>query len=165
MMTGPAQPLEVKAGKLLVDRGKTLALAESCTGGLIAHRITNVAGSSVYFLGGIVSYSNEAKEKLLGVRHETLLTWGAVSEETAIEMADGARRRLGADIALSVTGIAGPSGATPGKPVGLTWIGFSTAGGHFARQFVWGNDREGNKLASSNAALEILIGYLESTGA
>src|SRR5215813_13862754 len=100
--------LEVVVGRALQARGLTLALAESCTGGLVGDRITNVPGSSAYFLGGVVSYSYDAKERLLGVSHDTLYDSGAVSEPTAREMARGARRALGADIALAVTGIAGP---------------------------------------------------------
>src|SRR3989304_4718180 len=116
MMMG--EKLEEVVGKLLTERKMTLALGESCTGGLVAHRLTNVPGSSSYVLGGIIAYSNEAKERLLGVRHETLEEHGAVSAETAIEMARGARATLGADVGLSVTGIAGPGGGAPGKPAG-----------------------------------------------
>src|SRR3989304_5781049 len=120
MMMG--EKLEEVVGKLLTERKMTLALGESCPGGLVGHRLTNVPGSSSYVLGGIVAYSNEAKERLLGVRHETLEEQGAVSPETAIEMARGARAALGADVGLSVTGIAGPGGGTPDKPVGLVYV-------------------------------------------
>src|SRR5437016_14419813 len=112
--------LEARVGQGLLQRNLTLAVAESCTGGLIGHRLTNVPGSSSYFLGGIISYSYDAKERLLGVSHATLYDFGAVSEQTAREMAHGARRALGADIGLAVTGIAGPGEAMPARPVGVT---------------------------------------------
>jgi PncC family amidohydrolase len=111
--------VEEEIGRLLVRLGLTLVTAESCTGGLVAHRITNVSGSSTYYLGGFVTYANEMKQQFLDVQLPTLREHGAVSEETAREMARGARRRVGADVAVSVTGIAGPTGDTPGKPVGL----------------------------------------------
>jgi PncC family amidohydrolase len=154
-------PLEAAVGQRLLQRGLTLAVAESCTGGLIGHRLTNVAGSSTYFLGGIISYSYDAKERLLAVSHSTLYDCGAVSEETAREMARGARRALGADIGLSVTGIAGPGGAMPGKPVGLTWIALSARDSEQARHFIWTGQREGNKAQSAEAALTLLNDYLQ----
>ena len=153
--------LEVRVGKALRTRGLTLALAESCTGGLIGHRLTNVPGSSEYFLGGIVAYAYEAKERLLGVHHQTLYEHGAVSRETAIEMARGARLALGADIGLSITGIAGPTGGLPGKPVGLTWIALSSRDGETAEERTWQGDREQNKERSAEAALMILLALLE----
>jgi PncC family amidohydrolase len=152
--------IEVKAGELLSRIGMTLAVAESCTGGLLGHRITNVAGSSAYFLGGIIAYAYEAKERLLEVRHATLYEHGAVSEETAMEMARGARRALRADIGLSVTGIAGPGGGMPGKPVGLTWVALSARDGDWAERHVWDGDREQNKAMSADAALHFLISRL-----
>ncbi len=114
-------------GAALTHHHLTAATAESCTGGLLGHILTSVSGSSGYYLGGVIAYSNEVKEALLGVRHETLLAHGAVSHETAREMAAGIRRRLGADIGLATTGIAGPTGGTAEKPVGLVYIGISTA--------------------------------------
>jgi PncC family amidohydrolase len=155
------ETLEVILGRLLTRKSLTLALAESCTGGLIANRVTDVAGSSAYFIGGVVSYANEAKEILLGVRHETLITHGAVSAETALEMARGVRERLGTDLAASVTGIAGPSGGTPGKPVGLTYVGLSAPGIERAERFVWDRDRAGNKALSADAVLRLLIEVAE----
>src|SRR6266567_3351199 len=128
--------LEARVGQVLLQRNLTLAVAESCTGGLIGHRLTNVPGSSSYFLGGIISYSYDAKERLLGVSHASLYDFGAVSEQTAREMARGARRALGADVAVSVTGIAGPGGALPGKPVGLTWIALSARDADEAHQYL-----------------------------
>lgn len=146
---------------LLTQRKLTLATAESCTGGLISHMVTNLSGSSAYFIGGVVAYSYDAKERLLEVHHNTLYEYGAVSREVALEMAHGARRVFGTDIAVSVTGIAGPGGGLPNKPVGTTWIGLSTRDEEVAKKFVWNKDREGNKQESANAALEIVLNYLE----
>lgn len=153
---------EVAIADLLVRRGLTLAVAESCTGGLICHRITNVPGSSRYLEGGVVAYSYAAKERLLGVDHDTLYEHGAVSEETARAMADNVRRALGADIGLSATGIAGPTGGLPGKPVGLVYIALSARGFSQCVRHVWPFDREGNKAASAEAALQMLLAYLQS---
>jgi PncC family amidohydrolase len=152
--------VEFALARLLAERKLTLATAESCTGGLAGHLITNVPGSSEYFLGGIVAYSYEAKERLLGVRHGTLYEHGAVSEPTAREMARGARQALGADIGIAVTGIAGPGGGLPDKPVGLTWIALSARDAERAKEFVWLLDREGNKQRSAEAALQMVIDYL-----
>ena len=157
-----SETLEELIGKLLTERKLTVALGESCTGGLIAHRLTNVPGSSSYVLGGIIAYSNEAKERLLGVRHATLEEHGAVSGETAIEMARGARAALGADIGLSVTGIAGPGGGTPEKPVGLVYIVLSAGSMERVERFVWDGDREENKALSAEAALSMLKAYLQN---
>ncbi|MFN2148332.1 MAG: CinA family protein [Anaerolineales bacterium] len=159
-----AESIESIAGDLLRDRGLTLAVAESCTGGLLGHRITNVSGSSAYFLGGVIAYAYEAKERLLEVRHATLYEFGAVSEQTAIEMAHGARRALRADVGLAVTGIAGPGGGMPGKPVGLTWVAVSMRDGDQAEMHIWGGDREQNKADSVQAALELLRRTLEAGG-
>lgn len=156
------EDLAKRAGELLTERGLTLGLAESCTGGLIAHRITNISGSSNYFLGGAVTYSNQAKEKLLGVPHQTLLEYGAVSEETARAMARGARRLFSSDLALAVTGIAGPTGGTPEKPVGLVYIALATPDEERCERYIWKGDRLQNKAQSAQAALELLISYLES---
>ena len=153
--------IEVLVGQLLRDKGLKLATAESCTGGLVADRITNVAGSSEYFRGGIVAYAYEAKVALLNVSWDTLRMYGAVSKETVIEMARGARVALGTDIAISVSGIAGPGGGLPDKPVGTTWIGLSTTEGDWARRFAWNGDRLQNKALSADAALGLLKDYLE----
>ena len=142
-------------------RGFKLATAESCTGGLVSHRITNISGSSEYYPGGVVAYSYEAKASMLGVAWDTLNKHGAVSEETVLEMARGARKLFDADIAISVSGIAGPTGGTDEKPVGTTWVGLSTTDGEWARHFVWDGDREKNKHYSSDAALQFIIDYLE----
>ena len=157
------EPLEAQVGRLLTAKNLTLGLAESCTGGLVGHRLTEVPGSSSYFLGGIVAYAYEAKERLLGVRHATIYDHGAVSAETALEMARGARRALGADIGLSVTGIAGPTGGTPDKPVGLVYIALSTPTGERYDRHVWDRDRSGNKALSAEAALDLLCRYLEES--
>lgn len=156
----PEKTLEVLVGELLRERGLRLAVAESCTGGLVGHRLTNVAGSSTYYLGSVTAYAYEAKVRLLGVRWETLEQHGAVSPETVIEMARGVRTALAADIGLAVSGIAGPGGGTPEKPVGLTWVGFSSPWDEFARQFLWHGDRIENKEQSAQAAMQVLVEYL-----
>jgi PncC family amidohydrolase len=153
--------LEVTAGELLRRLGLRLAVAESCTGGLISHRLTNVPGSSDYFLAGVTAYAYEAKERLLGVSRSTLEKYGAVSREVAIEMARGVRINLAADIGISVTGIAGPGGGTPEKPVGLTWIGFSSSDVEESYRFIWQGDRLQVKEQSAEAALRILVDYLQ----
>jgi len=142
--------------RLLTEQGKTLALAESCTGGYLANRITNVPGASAVLLAGLVTYANAAKEKFIGVRAETLAQHGAVSEAVAREMAEGARRETGADFALAVTGIAGPSGGTPEKPVGTVFISLATGRGTFAKQFLNQYDRETFKYCTSQQGLEML---------
>jgi len=152
--------LEIIVGDVLRQHAFRLAVAESCTGGLIAHRITNVPGSSLYFVGGMVTYGNEAKEKILGVKAETIAAFGAVSEQVAQEMARGVRLAMDADVGLAVTGIAGPGGGTPEKPVGLTWIGLSMPQGEEAWRFVWQGNRVENKEASAEKALQILVKVL-----
>ncbi|HEY3305365.1 MAG TPA: competence/damage-inducible protein A [Candidatus Binatia bacterium] len=148
--------LEEIVGELLRKKGWTLALAESLTGGAIGHRITRVASSSGYFKSSIVAYSNEAKRRFLGVKKTTLERHGAVSRETALEMAEGALREAEADIALSVTGIAGPSGGTDEKPVGSVWIGLARRGHSETRHFHFHGDRERVILGASQAALNFL---------
>lgn len=154
-------PSETALGQLLQAKGLTLATAESCTGGQIADRITNVPGSSAYFRGGIVAYAYEAKVALLHVSWNTLRLYGAVSKETVIEMARGVRVAMGADLAVSVSGIAGPGGGLPDKPVGTTWIGLSTTDGDWARQFLWDGNRLENKAMSADAALQFVLDYLD----
>ncbi len=159
------KPVEIVVGELLRQRGWRLAVAESCTGGLIGHRLTNVAGSSTYYQGSVTAYAYEAKVRLLGVRWETLEQHGAVSEAVVIEMARGVRRALAADVGLSVSGIAGPGGGTADKPVGLTWIGLSTPYHEQAWHFIWDGDRLQNKEYSAEQALQLLAGFLrESDG-
>jgi PncC family amidohydrolase len=152
--------LEVQVGELLRRRGLRLATAESCTGGLLSHLITNIPGSSTYFMGGVVSYSYEAKVRLLGVHWSTLEKYGAVSQETVIEMASGVRKALAADIGVSISGIAGPGGGLPEKPVGLTWIGLSMAGMDEAWSYTWEGDRLQIKEQSARQALQLLVDYL-----
>lgn len=153
--------LEEKLKNLLALRRQKLATAESCTGGLVSDRITNIPGSSEYFLGGIIAYSYEAKVSLLGVSWDTLNSHGAVSRETVLEMARSARKLLQADLAVSVSGIAGPGGGTDEKPIGTTWIGLASENGEFARHFQWQGNRVENKQASSDAVLSFLLDYLE----
>ena len=153
-------PLEIQVGELLRLHGLRLAVAESCTGGLVGHRLTNVAGSSTYYMGSVTAYAYEAKVRLLNVRWETLEKHGAVSGETVIEMARGVRHALAADIGLSVSGIAGPGGGTPEKPVGTVWIGLSSPEDEFAELFFWEGDRIQNKEHSAEAALQLLADYL-----
>lgn len=148
--------LEEVVGELLLAKHQTLALAESCTGGYISHRITRVPGSSVYYFGGAVTYSNEAKMRYLGVNAQTLQEHGAVSRETALEMSAGIRHRLATTIGVSVTGIAGPSGGTAEKPVGTVWISIARNDLHDARHFRFYGDRERIVLGASQAALDWL---------
>ncbi|MBQ2811803.1 MAG: nicotinamide-nucleotide amidohydrolase family protein [Clostridia bacterium] len=158
-----ASSLEEKAVELLLVHGKKLALAESCTGGYIAKRITDIPGSSAVFECGVVSYSNEVKINLLGVNPETIEKYTEVSTQTAAEMAEGVRRLSGADFALSVTGISGPGGASEGKPVGLAYIGFSHEGGTTVKELRTGkkeNSRDYNRYVTASTALHILIDYL-----
>jgi nicotinamide-nucleotide amidase len=148
--------MEEVVGRALAERGLTLALAESCTGGLVGHRVTNVPGSSRWFLGGIEAYGNRAKVDLLGVAPATLARHGAVSEETAGEMAAGARRALGADVAVAVTGIAGPDGGTSEKPLGMVCLALAAADGvRTATHQLWGT-RDWVKLLASQIALDMI---------
>jgi len=151
-----AVTLEVALGEALRARGATIALAESCTGGLIAKRVTDVAGSSDYFLGGFVTYANDAKIRDLGVDPALLAEHGAVSEPVARAMAEGARTRFGATYGLSVTGIAGPGGGTPEKPVGLVWLGLATPDGVQARRLQVPGDRRWVRARTAQLALDWL---------
>jgi nicotinamide-nucleotide amidase len=153
------ETLESAIGKLLTGRGETLALAESCTGGLLAKRLTDRAGSSAFFTEGLVTYSNEAKERLLGVPHELLVQHGAVSEPVAKAMAEGVRKTAGTDYGLSVTGVAGPDGGTEEKPVGLVFVGISDAEGTVAERLdlsAWRRSREAIRERSANRAFDLL---------
>ncbi len=151
--------LEEVAGKLLKEKGLTLSTAESCTAGYLSKTITNISGSSDYFLGGVVSYSNTAKENLLGVSGKTLERYGAVSHQTAKEMAAGVMRRFDTDIGISITGIAGPTGGTPEKPVGTVFIGYGLKGHKILESIEnhFKGDRETVRLRSVNKALSVLI--------
>jgi PncC family amidohydrolase len=139
------------------EAGLRVALAESCTGGRVGDALTDVAGSSAYFAGGVVAYEDAAKERLLGVPRATLEAHGAVSAQVALAMADGARTAFDADVAVAVTGIAGPAGEAPGKPVGLTYVAAADAAGGTVRRHVWQGDREANKASSTRAAVELLL--------
>lgn len=150
------EELEKVIGDILTERKQTLSIAESCTGGMISSKIVNIPGSSNYYEGGVCVYSNIEKIKILNIKEETLKKYGAVSEATAMEMAEGVRRLMGTDFSLSTTGIAGPSGGTDQKPVGLVWIGFSGKEKTYAVSFNFGNNREINIQRASQRALEIL---------
>lgn len=154
---------EIQLGELLRAQELKLATAESCTGGLIADRITDVPGSSDYFLGGVVAYAYEAKVALLAVSWDTLRTYGAVSRETVLEMARGARKALGAGLAIAVSGIAGPGGGLPNKPVGTTWLGLSASEAEWARVYRFHGDREQNKSSSADAALQMVLDFLNGS--
>jgi len=148
--------LEEKIVKKVIEKGWTLTTAESCTGGLLAGRILNVSGASAVYNEGHITYSNEAKERLLGVSHETLETYGAVSKETAAEMARGAALSAKAEVGLSTTGIAGPTGGTPEKPVGLVYVGCYCNGVVTVKECRFEGGREQNRNAAVEAALELL---------
>ncbi len=155
----------MKKGSELLHGTLDLIILELLTEGelhgwAIAHRITEVPGASEYFLGGIMAYSDAVKERLLGVKRETLIAVGAASEETAREMAQGARHTIGSDVGISVTCIAGPGGGTDEKPVGLTYIGASTPDGEWVERHVFQGDRKAIKESAANAALELLLNAL-----
>jgi nicotinamide-nucleotide amidase len=147
-------------GKILVEKNLTIATAESCTGGMLANQITDIAGSSRYMLGGVVAYSNDVKKNILGVSQDSLDQYGAVSKAVALEMAKGVAKKLGADIGVSTTGIAGPGGGTEEKPVGLVWMGFWLNGEHFALRSVFTNDRLINKERTVMVVLESVRRHL-----
>lgn len=160
----PVGPAVRELHRRLVNGGTTLATAESCTGGLLAAAITDHPGSSAYFRGAVVAYSNEIKERLLGVPSELLQRYGAVSAEVAQAMAEGARRRLGTDLAVSVTGIAGPDADETEKPVGLVHLWFDGPGGGEGRRFVFDGDRWENRRRSVAEALELLLAHVKAPG-
>ncbi|MFP5342422.1 MAG: CinA family protein [Candidatus Limnocylindria bacterium] len=155
--------LAVRVGAACRSRRRTIAVAESCTGGLIAHLLTEVPGSSAYLRGGVIAYANEVKRDQLDVSDEVLVAHGAVSAQVALAMAEGVRRRFGVDVAVAVTGVAGPSGGTPDKPVGLTYVAVVDDGGATARRHRWELDRSGNKRASAAAALALVLDRLDGT--
>jgi len=154
--------LEQEVGSLLRRKGLTLGIVESATGGLISHLITNVPGSSDYYRGSITAYSNEVKIKIVGVKEDTINKYGAVSYQVAEEMAQGGRKVLATDICLADTGIAGPSGDTPGKPPGLFYIGLSHQAGTYSRKHNFRGNREQNKRSAAEVALSWLKEYLVS---
>jgi nicotinamide-nucleotide amidase len=152
--------LEQEVGNLLRQRGLTLGVVESATGGLISHLITNIPGSSDYYKGSITAYSNEVKTRVVGVKEDTINKYGAVSSQVVEEMAQGGRKILAADICLADTGIAGPGGATPGKSSGLFYIGLSNQAGTYSQEHSFQGNREQNKRRAAEAALGWLKEYL-----
>lgn len=154
--------LEEEIGALLREKKLTLGIVESATGGLLSHLITNIPGSSDYYRGSVTAYSNAVKIKVVGVREETIDKYGAVSAQVAEQMAQGGRKGLGADICLADTGIAGPGGATPGKPVGLFYIGLAHQAGIYSQKHIFSGNREQNKQAAAEKALSWLREYLMS---
>jgi PncC family amidohydrolase len=159
--SGQSLSVSTRVGEALKTSRLTVSTAESCTGGLIAHLLTEISGSSAYVMGGIVAYHNDVKQSVLGVQLSTLMEYGAVSEAVAREMAAGARALFGTDYAVSVTGIAGPGGGTDDKPVGLTYIGVSGPKETVVEKHIWTHDRGGNKAASADAALRLLLHTIE----
>ena len=155
-MAEEKESLEALVGRLLRECGRTIACAESCTGGLLTSRLTDVAGSSAYVMGAVVSYTNEAKVSLVGVHEATLKTFGAVSEKTAREMAEGVRRAIPANIGVGITGIAGPGGATAEKPVGLVYIAVAAEHMTHAVRHVFSGSRAEVKRQSTEAALAMV---------
>lgn len=152
--------LEAEIGDLLMQHGLSLAIAESATGGLISARIVNIAGSSAYFKGAVVAYDNSVKQSVLSVPAETLARHGAVSEETAREMAEGVRKLMAADVAVSDTGIAGPTGGTPTKPVGLFYLGLAAAEGTRAQEYFFSGNRAEIRQKAAERTLLMLRDYL-----
>jgi nicotinamide-nucleotide amidase len=150
------EDLEVALGKLLKSKGKTVSAAESCTGGFISHLFTKVPGSSAYFMGGVVSYDNSVKINVLGVKPDTITAHGAVSEETVTQMAEGVRSLLKTDFAVATSGVAGPDGGTPEKPVGTLWIACAMEGRTIARKVQMANQRETNINYGSVVAMNLL---------
>jgi nicotinamide-nucleotide amidase len=152
--------LSLIVGGLLKEKGQTLAVAESCTGGSLGKIITDIPGSSDYFVGGIIAYSNEMKKKLLSVSDDILNKYGAVSEECACAMAEGVVKNLGASVGISITGVAGPAGGADEKPVGLVYIGLASPGKLEAKQFKFGNERDRNRERSAISALDMIRKHL-----
>ena len=165
MAEDPLVALATRLGERCASLGLRVATVESCTGGLVGHLITEVPGASRYYVGGFVTYSNELKFGSVGVPYDVLTAHGAVSAQTAMAMATGCRERTGADIAVAVTGVAGPDGATDAKPVGLTYVAVADAVGLAVRRHTWTGDRSENKRLSAEAALELLLERVEAAGA
>ncbi len=151
---------EKTVADLLMQKGLTLTTAESCTGGLISSKIVSIAGVSAVFKGGFVTYANEAKVKLLGVKEETLAEFGAVSEQTAHEMVTGAAKAMEADVAIAVTGIAGPDGGTVEKPVGLVYIGYYVCGDVYVQEYHFSGSRTQIRENTADTALKQLAEYI-----
>lgn len=166
-LTVSGDPLTDLAARLqaaCIARGLTVATAESCTGGLVSHLLTEVPGSSAYLRGGIVAYADDVKTGQLGVPTDVLAAHGAVSAQVAVAMAVGVRARLGTDLGLGVTGVAGPNGGTEAKPVGLVYVAVAGEGPADVRRFLWAGGRSQNKLESARVALELLLDHAEAAG-
>ena len=159
---GLTNPFASKAARLLFESGLTVATAESCTGGLLSGALTDISGSSAYFLGGIVSYDNKVKSGILGVPPDLIEAHGAVSAQVALSMAHRVRALLVVNIGISVTGIAGPGGAVPDKPVGTTYVALVSDDFEEVRHFCFDRDRAGNRASSVREALTMLVSYLEA---
>jgi PncC family amidohydrolase len=155
--------LATRLQELAIERRVTVGTAESCTGGLVGHAITANPGSSDYYRGGVISYADEVKSSLLDVPPEAIERHGAVSAQVAVAMAEGARRRVGCDYGVAVTGVAGPDGGSAAKPVGLTYVAAAGPDGDQVRRFVWDGDRAANKERSAAAALRLLIETIGGT--
>ncbi len=163
MALDPLVALAARLGEQCLARGLRLATVESCTGGLVGHLITEKPGSSAWYLGGFVTYSDQLKRDLVGVGADLLAVHGAVSAQSALAMAAGGRARTGADVAAAVTGIAGPGGGSPDKPVGLTYIAISDAAGTEVHRYLWTGGRADNKRASAEALLGRLLERIDAT--
>lgn len=161
-MADPLVDLAARLGARCAALRLTVATAESCTGGLVAHLITEVPGSSAYLRGGIVAYADDVKRSALGVPREVLAAHGAVSAQVALAMAEGVRRVLGTDLGVAVTGVAGPDGGSEAKPVGLVYVAVAGLGAPDVRRFLWAGDRTANKRSSAEAALEMLLERADS---
>ena len=157
--------LSTRLGGRLTERGLHVTTVESCTGGLVSHLITEVPGSSAYFVGGFVTYSDQLKFEVVGVPHDVLAAHGAVSAQVAMAMASGGRQRTGAELAVAVTGIAGPDGGSAAKPVGLTYVAVADGVGVAVRRHVWSGDRSDNKRRSAAAALGLLLERIDAADA
>jgi nicotinamide-nucleotide amidase len=164
LVTDTDDSLEVVIGRILTEKKKTMATAESCTGGYIAHLITSVAGSSAYYKGSVVSYANEVKEDILGVKHSTIESVGAVSEETVKQMVKGAIEKLNVDYAVATSGIMGPDGGTREKPVGMVWIAAGNKDKTIAKEFHFRFDRERNIRQTAHTALDFLRKFILANG-
>lgn len=154
--------LAARLGERCRALGLHVATVESCTGGLVGHLITEISGSSAYYSGGFVTYSDGLKQSAVGVPHDVLAAHGAVSAQAAMAMAIGGRERTGADLAVAVTGVAGPDGGSPSKPVGLTYVAVADAAGLAVKRYLWSGDRSENKRLSAAAALELLLERVEA---
>jgi PncC family amidohydrolase len=161
----PLTALAVRLSERCTATGLHVATVESCTGGLVGHAITEIPGSSAYYVGGFVTYSDELKLQAVGVPHDVLAAHGAVSAQVAMAMATGGRQRTGAELAAAVTGIAGPDGGSLSKPVGLTYIAVADDVGVAVKRYVWTGDRSANKVSSAVAALELLLERIDAAEA